>query len=59
MTASTSDGWTRQSVIFTVKNDLDIRTTDELSIFIDPKGNAQEYTNFCAMIDNIVVSVAE
>jgi len=59
ITQSSSDGWVRHSLTFTVNEISPDRGSDEFTIFVDPKGDKTEYTNFCAMLDNFVVTVVE
>ena len=59
LTYSTSDGWVRVKATFTVNETSEIRETDELSIFANPTGDNDNFTNYAYMVDNFVVTVAE
>ncbi len=56
---SASDGWQRKSVIFTISDNINVRDSDEFSIFVEPKTVGGQFHNFSVMFDNIVVSVTE
>jgi len=56
---SSSDGWVKASVTFTVSENSPLRTGDTFTIFANPPGDASDFKNIVYMLDNFVISVVE